>query len=503
MLSILSIKEFFLRKNTPLQKKYIKIILLVFLFVLLFLKIHDNPVFRRFLADREFDGDERKYMRIVQSLAEDGDLDLSNLWYKEEEIEKAREEMLSSGSRKVDDLYFLGMNGGIYTLHMPGIAFLILPAYKLDSIFYPNDPESAPAALPFLPLKLYFTHAFLAALTVMNFLLLMRLLSRTLCSFLLAFVLSLLLIYNSSFLHYSFTVFPGCAATFFCLLALNSIFFPFKNKYITDLLLSVGIVFLPWLHQRFIPLSAGLFLAFFFYRKKAGISVNRFFSVCLMIIILSLPYFYYFYSLTGSPSPLSTSRLFGTIHISARVISVGFFGLIFSPSQGYIWNYPWIFLCFFGSYWGLKEDKKTTFVLTLIIILYYLTCSASINLGGGGYPVGRFLLPLLPLFLIFAGKTLQNFYRKFSYSKLIFYFAFFLLFFLNKEFLLRHFSDRHVQPPYSLIYMTEPHSLIWIAQSICVILFFYLSISLSDRFLFAKEERKKSLGTNNGIRGQS
>jgi hypothetical protein len=485
--SILGFKHIFLRIETLFKKKQAKGVLLCLLIALLFLKMSNENVFRRFLSNREFSGDENKYMRMVQSLAADGDLDLSNLWYEKKEMKAVWEKILSSGSRKFADLYFLAIDGGIYALHMPGVAFLILPAYKLDSVVFPNVQKRSPASLPFLPRKLLFTLLLLATLAVLNFALFFRLANHVFNSPFLVMIIFFFLIYNSPFPHYSFTVFPDCSATLFFLLALNCILFPFRSRNINDCLLVLGIALIPWLHQRFIPLSGGLFLAFLINHKRSGTPRRRLLLVALVLVVLSLPYFYYFYSLTGNFSPLSTSKFFGRVHLSTRVIPIGFFGLLFSPSQGGIWKYPWIMFFFFGIYWAIKKDNKLTLGLLLPAFLYYLVCAASTTLGGGGSPAGRFLLPLIPILLIFVGVVLQDLSKQFSYPKLAYYIIFISLFFFGKRMLYLHFADRYVQPPYSTISITEPFDLGWIIESTAIILVPFLSIFLSDKFLFAKK----------------
>ncbi len=202
----------------------------MFLAVIFFLKVKNMPVFERYYTHREFDGDQRKYMRLVQSLAEDFDLDLSNIWYSREEMEEAVVEILATGTRKFGDLYLLGRDGGIYTLHLPGTAFLILPAYWLDKTLFPNNPEKAPESLNFLPQKLYFTLAWLVVLSLISMSLLFRFLFHLLESFSLVAGLFILLIWNSHFLYYSMSIYPDFPSLLFTLLALNAIFFHSKIK---------------------------------------------------------------------------------------------------------------------------------------------------------------------------------------------------------------------------------------------------------------------------------
>ncbi len=443
--------------------------------VIFFLKAKDMTVFERYYTNRRFDGDQRKYIRLVQSLAEDFDLDLSNIWYSKEEMEEVAVEILAKGTRKFGDLYLLGRNGGIYTLHLPGTAFLILPAYWLDKTLFPNNPENAPEDLNFLPQKMYFTLAWLVVLSLISISLLFRFLFHLLESFSLVTGLFILLIWNSPFLYYSMSIYPDFPSLMFTLLALNAIFFPFKNKLFSKTFLILGIAWLPWLHQRYIPLALGLLVSFYFYRRFTGLSNKDFFVVFFALAILSLPYFYYFYFITGNPSPLSTSEAFGFTHAMGSQIPIGFFGLLFSRYQGCIWSYPWIILSLFGFYWGFKERSKLTIALFLAFFPYYLMASAGIPLGGGMVPAGRFLIAVFPFFLISAGKTLKNLSSRFSYTKLTFYMLFLLMLILNSKFF-------RVSMNYTMI----KTNMVWVMANLLLLLSIYVLIYLGDRFLFEK-----------------
>jgi hypothetical protein len=295
-------------------------------------------------------------------------------------------------------------------------------------------------------------------------------------------VLVFLFVLNSPFAGYTTKVYPSLPATFFCLLLLNCILVPFKNKIINDFFFIFGIGFLPWLHQRFIFLALGLFLAFLILREKAKIPMKRVIVISLILMILSLFYFHYFYSITGNPSPLSISKAFGKVYARWNILPLGFFGNFFSRVASIIWTYPWTILFFFGIYWGFKKDWKLSAVLLLIGIPYYLMCSAAVSWDGVARPVGRYLLPLFPILLIFTGITIQDLFAKFSLQKLFFYFGYILLIFLNKIFWFIDF-----QFSYSYI---QPADLVWIIKSIFIILFLFLSIYLSEKYIFPKDSKE-------------
>lgn len=470
--------------NLPWNLSPRKIAKLFFVSILIAVFFHDcleRITFRRFVTHQTFGGDEPRYLRMVDSLAKDGDFDLSNIWRPTEQKEQAENEPFSVEYDKSHDLSFVGKNGGVYVIHMPGLSFLMLPAYVLDSFLFPHNPEKEVENLSFLPAKLVFTRILLAIIAVLSLILLFRLLDYFLSSLFLSFALTLVFILSSPFTGYAFEVYPAVSATFFSLLVLNAIFCRFRNNSLNTLFIISGIGFLPWLNQRFIALSLGLFVAFVFSRYKKPEFAKKSFVVGLSLLILSLPYFAYFYSLTGNPSPISTSKLHGKVYARWNTLPLGLFGNFFSRSHGFLWHYPWIILFFFGVYLSSKKNKKQAFTLLLVFIPYYLACSAAIPWGGVTRPVGRYLLPVFPLFLVFSARAILNILKKFSFGKVVFYSVFFFLIFLNKRnwFIRFDFGSSYI----------SPQDLRWIIESILIIVFMYLSLFLSERYLFPENAR--------------
>jgi len=481
---IKNLSNSFSKKSSLPPKKILKTVFLIIIIILLFYKIHNpySDLYQKFSTHRNFYGDEVKYLRMTQSLATDGNIELSNLrqfsdiWQDEE---KKEEKGLPADNILQFGHYFTGKNGGVYSLHMPGVSLLLLPSYLLDSILYPTDPKFDPPEFPLMPRKLCLTRLLLFIMAVLIIFLLSRLLYHLFNSLFLGMLLLLLFVLNSPFAGYIFQIYPDLWAVFFSLLVLNAIFFPFKNKWLNYILIIIGIGALPWLHQRLIPLSLGLFLCYIFYRRKENNFFKKASILCFILAIISLLYFYYFYSITGNPSPLSPAKLHGRVYASWENLPLGFFGNFFHPMFSIIWAYPWIILFFFGIYWGFKKDFRLTIALLLIFIPNYLIASAAVPWHGATWPKNRHLLAILPLFLIFSGFTIQDFFQKFSYSKLIFYLSYFVLIILNTKIWFIKFE-------FSLNSFTYS-DLIWIIKSIIIISFLYLSIFLSEKFLFQKD----------------
>ena len=175
---------------------------------------------------------------------------------------------------------------------------------------------------------------------------------------------------------------------------------------------------------------------------------------------------------------MSTSEFFGKTYARKMLIPLGFFGYFFSANRGFIWFYPWIILFFFGVYWGFKKDPQIARSLFIVFLPYYLMCSAAMPFELT-MPPGRYLLPVFPVFLIFCGITLRDFFKHFSYPKFLFYiFNFFLIFLNLKIWFIRFNFGNHI----------TPDNLLYILKSILIVFFLYLSVFFGEKYLFPKDD---------------
>lgn len=451
--------------------------------------------FVRFHTHRKFTGDEVYYLRMVQTLATDGNLELSNLWDLSDIWKKpGYEEQIPEGVRPADQLLkyglnFTGKNGGTYCLHLPGMSALLLPTYIMDSKLHPNNPAKDPPRLPLLPQKLYLTRILLALIGVSILFLLYRLLSGLFDSIFVVMALILLLIFNSPFSGYIFQVVPELWATFFLLIGLNVLLRPLKKAWVNIFMMVVSIGCLPWLHQRHAALALGLFMAYILFRHKEEDFFKQTLVLVLCLLIIGCIYLHYFYAISGDPSPLAPSRLHGRAYSSLANLPLGFFGNFFHPVAGCIWHYPWTVLFFFGIYWGFKKDPLLTLTILLVFLPYFLMASTSVTWGGATWPRNRYMVALYPIFLLFSGFTLRNLFQEFSYSKLIYYLGLFSFIFLNRKFWFMYFpfSDNFKKP--SIIHT----DVIWMIKSAVILMALYLSLYIADTLLFKGRKELKIL----------
>lgn len=478
------------QRITKYRHKYMTTALLLLLASLLAHWLTLSPFYNRFTDQKIFLGDEPKYLRMAYSLASDWDLNLTDDFVGDEkEVKELLHKAHENGMRRIGDLSIIGRDKGIYHLHMPGTSFLILPGFLADLKTFDRVIPNA-QALQFLPYQLNYTRVLLFILAMGIFFFAARLFDRLFQSRVILTVLLLTLIFASPLPRYMLQIYPEVPAAFFTLLALNALLFPFKRKWLNSVSFIIGIGFLPWLHQRFIPLVAGLFAIFLYQEIIQERNWKKALFITLACGVVSLPYFYYFYAITGNPLPTSMYSLWGTSYTRPAMFPSGFFGYLFDTSTGMIFLFPWVILALAGIYWGLKLDRKRILRLLALFLPYFCLISMT-PWHGIVEETRRIAAVLFPLFLIFLGYAIRAFIRRPSYRHLFFYLACLVVIFLNKEY---HFWEIRLGNVLILPFQAPQ-----IIQCFFVLAFFYLAIFGLDKwkeketFLFPVQKISSSL----------
>jgi len=384
--------------------------------------LSQSPFYRRFTSLMVFTGDEPKYLRMAHSLASDGDLDLTNNFVGDEvEVDWLLQKTIASGEKAIGHFSVVGRDGGIYHFHMPGISFLMLPGFLLDLAVFQRDIPNT-QALMFLPAKMVFTRLVFLMLAVGLFLLAARLFYRMFRSTVVAALLLLALLFATKIPEFLFQVYPESAAIFFLFLGLNAVFFPFRRGGGNALALILAVGFLPWLHQRFLPLAAGLYGIYLFREILERKNWKRALGVSLSLAAVGAGYLYYFYAITGSPLPWSMYSLWGTSYTRAAILPSGFFGYLFDTGSGLLTLTPVFFFTLTGIYWGVKLDRRRALMLLALALPYFGLISIT-PWHGLAWETTRMSLALYPVFLIFVGYTVRALASRTSWAHLAFYAA--------------------------------------------------------------------------------
>jgi hypothetical protein len=451
------------------KSKTIGLVVLIGLVLVHILTI--SPFYQRYSSLMIFLGDEPKYLRMAYSLANEGNLDLTDDFVGDDVevywlLQKAKE----SGQRAIGHFSVVGRDGGIYHLHMPGLSFLLLPSFLLDLAVFQRDIPNT-QALMFLPAKMIFTRTWILLLALAFYFLLARFFHKMFRSRLITALLLLALIFLTQIPEFMFQVYPELAAALFLLLGLNALFFPFRPKWLNALSLIAGIGFLPWLHQRFIPLAASLYALFLFQNIVLSRNWKRVLTVSLALAVIGLGYAYYFYAITGSPWPWSMYSLWGTSYTRMAIFPSGFFGYIFDTGSGLLSLFPVFLFALIGMFWGIKLERRRAWMLLAVTLPYY--CLISITpWHGSPWEATRMSLVLFPLFLVFVGYALCALARRTSWAFILFYMGCLVFIILNRTHRFWEISLGNV--------LILPHQVGFIIQCFFVLVLFFVILQALD-----------------------
>jgi len=190
-------------------------------------------------------------------------------------------------------------------------------------------------------------------------------------------------------LFYSVQLFPELPAMTLILLALNSMLQPDRKPYG----LTAAILFLPWLHIRFMVISAGLTLAgLLTYQRRRALSYSL-----APLILTGLAATGYYWRLLGNPL-----RVF-SLHPSPKfdlTIVRAIVGLLLDQRFGLLFYAPFLIVIPAGWLLLLKQNRLICWQ-TLASVGTYLALVATFPEWWGGWcPPCRYLIPLFPFLVL-------------------------------------------------------------------------------------------------------
>lgn len=321
------------------------------------------------LADRLPNGDEPHYLMIAQSLLHDRDLQIQNnhdlIQYQ------------SFWPNKLEPHYVArGLNGQIYSVHSPGVAAMVLPAFGLFGYVGAQATVIAAAAVT---AGLVWSTAWLLTASAM-------------AAWLAWAALSL----STPFFLHALTIFPDGPGALCVAVALAFIVqleyrgtASAASAWVTGTALAV----LPWLHTRFAVLAValGLVVALRLIGRQAILAAHVFAVPC----ISALAWFGYFWTIWGTINPAAP---YGALtDLAWRHTGPGALGLLLDQRYGLLATAPG-FLCGIAGLAHLARRRPRLAAEFLVVAIPYVVAASSYGMWWGGFGgPARFLVAMVPI----------------------------------------------------------------------------------------------------------
>ena len=329
-------------------------------------------------------GDEPHYLVIAQSLLLDGDLRIEN--------NHTRGDYLSYFSGRLrPDFMTRGADAQIYSIHAPGLAALVLPAFALAG--YPGAVATV-VLLAALTSALTWHVAWLLSTSVAG-----------------AWVGWAAVFLSSPFLFHSFTLYPDGPAALLVIVAVWLLVRLDAGQAVARTPLWIAgaaLAALPWLHTRFaiIAAAAGACLAARLAGRGNGWrSLTAFLSVPA---VAAVAWFGYFWMIWNTPNPAAP---YGADPGAALAyIGRGLTGLLVDQQFGLLPSAP-IYACAIAGLVVLARTRRRLAGELVLITVPYVTATAAYAMWWGGISSpARFLVALTPLaaLLLAAGWPRQS-----------------------------------------------------------------------------------------------
>lgn len=327
-------------------------------------------------------GDEPHYLLIATSLIEDGDISIENN-YAQRDYQKRGFYQNS----KLDPHLITGRNGRLVPTHQILPAIIVLPGFAVAGWRGAGVTMilivCTAALLVFLILRRYIDEKAAALITVFFFL-------------------------TYPLLAYSHLVYPEVTALFLVVLGTFCALKFSDGKGLAYILLAgVAAALLPFLHTKFVILTAALSLLAIICAWSRPRTLIFFFGIVAASLVVLALWTMYVYG-PDLINGLTITR--GQGGMLGAGSFWGIFGLYLDRAWGLIPFAPLYIASFAGVPFPRKklELKKWWVFIPVTIICYTLVVGSFKDWKGGLSPVPRYLIPLMPLLIICAALVIAG-----------------------------------------------------------------------------------------------
>ena len=164
--------------------------------------------------------------------------------------------------------------------------------------------------------------------------------------------------------------------------------------------------FLPWLHQKFLPVWLVLVAtALAVVWRSRGVTPRRVAGVVVPTLVSGFLFALYNFAITGSVRPDALFLAWGPGGVSGARVGQGLLGLVLDARYGLLPYVPLLSLAAAGFVLG--GARRFAAILPAALV-YYLTVASADNWAGAVCNLGRYAMPLVPLAVALVGIALAR-----------------------------------------------------------------------------------------------
>ena len=225
-----------------------------------------------------------------------------------------------------------------------------------------------------------------------------------------AFSAGLLTVFVPPLFCMSMTAFTEITGTLFLVVIFYLFYFTSPEKLCRGLSCSMmGCLFalVPWIHIRY-SVIAGVFFLFYAYMllKQSQSPFKRFLQLSFLPFI-SYPLVWYI----GSQTYKGGDSIFNHAYCDFPFFLRHACALLFDRTYGLLVNCPVSLLFPIAFIWTYKKNKRLGYIVGVCCIIQYFSIAVYWGWTGGASPPPRYLVPVLPLFMICVGYYINE-YKK-------------------------------------------------------------------------------------------
>jgi len=343
-------------------------------------------------------GDEPHYLLVAHSLVTDGDLDVANNYQNNDGRRFGADGLKNDLHARVN------AHGELWSVHDPGLPFLIAPVYAVASrlaAFIPADLLARVRQSRGLFTYSLVSLAMLALATWGVSLMFSALLRgagpRS------AFVVTAAMAFSPPFMSHAFLLFPDTVAAVVCCAAVWMLCLaPVELTARRAMWMALALGLLPWLHRKYVLLLVGLAVVLiyqhgpWFRQQKPGAKIALAGLVVIPAVGLFALTWFAWGSLTGPQG--------ATVPFSVRRIPAGSLGLLLDRERGLAGYAPLVLLL--PACWLLAWRQHWRLVVPILLVL--VPAAAYLEWWAGFSPAGRYLLAIVPLLVLPAAEALRS-----------------------------------------------------------------------------------------------